>query len=235
MRFSICKNINSISSIFLTFFRVFFFETEFSCSFFLLFKKIEGNRSFIDSIRTGISGKREALVLLSFWNIKSLGKFVLLWDNLRLSRSALIISVCFLFFSFPYFSVIFLGFWIYCVRVFVVLPTMSVQEHAGNEKSCVWHATDFADGELKDELFCIRFASVESESLLVYVLSITSYLVWLETFYIILWVIWLIMFEWFLCCKCCMVDSICYHVCLLAWLIVVGSELWMHERNFEFF
>ena len=39
---------------------------------------------------------------------------------------------------------------------------MSVQEHAGNEKSCVWHATDFADGELKDELFCIRFASVEN-------------------------------------------------------------------------
>ncbi|KAJ6984995.1 ran-binding protein 1 [Populus alba x Populus x berolinensis] len=43
----------------------------------------------------------------------------------------------------------------------LVLPTMSVQEHAGNDKSCVWHATDFADGELKDELFCIRFASVE--------------------------------------------------------------------------
>ena len=40
---------------------------------------------------------------------------------------------------------------------------MTVQEHAGNEKSCVWHATDFADGELKDELFCIRFASIESE------------------------------------------------------------------------
>jgi hypothetical protein len=55
------------------------------------------------------------------------------------------------------------------VFVFVVLPTMSVQEHAGNDKSCVWHATDFADGELKDELFCIRFASVESELLLVYV------------------------------------------------------------------
>jgi hypothetical protein len=66
---------------------------------------------------------------------------------------------------------------------------MSAQEHAGNEKSCVWHATDFADGELKDELFCIRFASIESKSLLVYVLSITSYLVWLETFYVILWVI----------------------------------------------
>ncbi|PON57562.1 Talin [Parasponia andersonii] len=44
----------------------------------------------------------------------------------------------------------------------LVLPTMSVQEHAGNDKSCVWHAADFADGELKDELFCIRFASVEN-------------------------------------------------------------------------
>ncbi|KAJ6670982.1 RAN-BINDING PROTEIN 1-like protein C-LIKE [Salix viminalis] len=44
----------------------------------------------------------------------------------------------------------------------LVLPAMSVQEHAGNEKSCVWHATDFADGELKDELFCIRFASIEN-------------------------------------------------------------------------
>ncbi|KAH7519026.1 hypothetical protein JRO89_XSUnG0150800 [Xanthoceras sorbifolium] len=43
-----------------------------------------------------------------------------------------------------------------------VLPTMSVQEHAGNDKSCVWHATDFADGELKDEVFCIRFGSVEN-------------------------------------------------------------------------
>lgn len=47
----------------------------------------------------------------------------------------------------------------------LVLPTMSVQEHAGNDKSCVWHATDFADGELKDELFCIRFGSVENSKL----------------------------------------------------------------------
>ncbi|ESQ42516.1 hypothetical protein EUTSA_v10014632mg [Eutrema salsugineum] len=39
---------------------------------------------------------------------------------------------------------------------------MSVQEHSGNEKSCLWHATDFSDGELKDELFCIRFASIEN-------------------------------------------------------------------------
>lgn len=44
----------------------------------------------------------------------------------------------------------------------LVLPTMSVQEHAGNDKSCVWHAADYADGELKDELFCIRFGSVEN-------------------------------------------------------------------------
>ncbi|KAL0735098.1 hypothetical protein Bca4012_011308 [Brassica carinata] len=36
------------------------------------------------------------------------------------------------------------------------------KEHSGNEKSCLWHATDFSDGELKDELFCIRFASIEN-------------------------------------------------------------------------
>lgn len=50
----------------------------------------------------------------------------------------------------------------FVLLVFVVVPTMTVQEHSGNEKSCVWHATDFADGELKDELFCIRFGSIES-------------------------------------------------------------------------
>ncbi|BBH04630.1 RAN binding protein 1 [Prunus dulcis] len=47
----------------------------------------------------------------------------------------------------------------------LVLPKMTVQEHAGNEKSSVWHATDFADGELKEELFCIRFASIENNRL----------------------------------------------------------------------
>lgn len=46
-----------------------------------------------------------------------------------------------------------------------VLPSISIQEHAGNEKSCVWHASDFSDGELKEELFCIRFGSIESEYL----------------------------------------------------------------------
>ncbi|KAJ9702038.1 hypothetical protein PVL29_003992 [Vitis rotundifolia] len=44
----------------------------------------------------------------------------------------------------------------------LVLASTSVQEHTGNDKSCVWHATDFSDGELKEELFCIRLASVEN-------------------------------------------------------------------------
>ncbi|KAG5253394.1 ran-binding protein [Salix suchowensis] len=44
----------------------------------------------------------------------------------------------------------------------LVLPTINLQEHHGNDKSCLWHAADFADGELKDELFCIRFPSVEN-------------------------------------------------------------------------
>ncbi|KAM0941244.1 putative Ran binding domain, PH-like domain superfamily [Dioscorea sansibarensis] len=44
----------------------------------------------------------------------------------------------------------------------LVIPSIKMQEHAGNDKSCVWHATDFSDGELKDEMFCIRFGSVEN-------------------------------------------------------------------------
>ncbi|EEE63364.1 hypothetical protein OsJ_18176 [Oryza sativa Japonica Group] len=36
------------------------------------------------------------------------------------------------------------------------------KEHAGSDKSCVWHAADFADGELKEEMFAIRFGSVEN-------------------------------------------------------------------------
>ena len=47
--------------------------------------------------------------------------------------------------------------------LFVFIAGMTVQEHAGNEKSCVWHASDYADGELKEEMFCIRFASIESQ------------------------------------------------------------------------
>ncbi|XP_065854163.1 ran-binding protein 1 homolog b-like [Euphorbia lathyris] len=44
----------------------------------------------------------------------------------------------------------------------LVVPSINVQEHHGNDKSCVWHAADFSDGELKNELFCIRFASVDN-------------------------------------------------------------------------
>ncbi|KAI3664828.1 hypothetical protein L6452_43437 [Arctium lappa] len=44
----------------------------------------------------------------------------------------------------------------------VLIPTMSVEEHARNDKSCVWHATVFSDGEIKDELFCIRFGSTDN-------------------------------------------------------------------------
>ncbi|KAL5974995.1 Ran-binding protein 1 c [Asimina triloba] len=44
----------------------------------------------------------------------------------------------------------------------LVLPSISIQEHAGNDKSCVWHASDFSDGELKEEFFCIRFGSTDN-------------------------------------------------------------------------
>ncbi|GBG62880.1 hypothetical protein CBR_g34252 [Chara braunii] len=43
-----------------------------------------------------------------------------------------------------------------------VSPSITLQEHAGSDKSWVWHAIDFADGEQKDELFAMRFGSVES-------------------------------------------------------------------------
>ncbi|KAI5058178.1 hypothetical protein GOP47_0026348 [Adiantum capillus-veneris] len=43
-----------------------------------------------------------------------------------------------------------------------VVPSISLQEHQGSDKTWVWHASDFAEGELKDELFCIRFGSVEN-------------------------------------------------------------------------
>ncbi|XP_057852616.2 ran-binding protein 1 homolog c [Cryptomeria japonica] len=44
----------------------------------------------------------------------------------------------------------------------LVQPPLALQEHAGSEKTWVWHATDFSDGELKDELFCIRLPTVEN-------------------------------------------------------------------------
>eukprot|EP01018_Ginkgo_biloba_P017507 Gb_41770 [translate_table: standard] len=44
----------------------------------------------------------------------------------------------------------------------LVQASMTMQEHAGSDKSWVWHATDFSDGELKEELFCIRLGSVDN-------------------------------------------------------------------------
>ncbi|XP_021746831.1 ran-binding protein 1 homolog a-like [Chenopodium quinoa] len=42
----------------------------------------------------------------------------------------------------------------------LIIAGMMVQEHVGNEKSCMWVASDYADGELKEEMFCIQFASI---------------------------------------------------------------------------
>ena len=57
--------------------------------------------------------------------------------------------------------------------VFAVVSTMKMLEHAGSDKSCVWHAADFADGELKEEMFAIRFGSVESEFFYLLVRSVS--------------------------------------------------------------
>ncbi|MCL7051336.1 hypothetical protein MKW94_010716 [Papaver nudicaule] len=42
-----------------------------------------------------------------------------------------------------------------------VLPTMSIHRYVASDRSWVWHATDFSDGELKQEMFFARFASTE--------------------------------------------------------------------------
>ena len=44
-----------------------------------------------------------------------------------------------------------------------VMPGTKLQEHSGSEKAWVYTTVDFADEEQKPELFCIRFASPESE------------------------------------------------------------------------
>eukprot|EP00878_Enallax_costatus_P001073 GHUV01001210.1.p1 GENE.GHUV01001210.1~~GHUV01001210.1.p1 ORF type:complete len:255 (+),score=105.42 GHUV01001210.1:83-847(+) len=43
----------------------------------------------------------------------------------------------------------------------IVMPTSKLKEHAGSDKAWVWSAVDYADGEHKVELFCIRFGSPE--------------------------------------------------------------------------
>ncbi|XP_026389706.1 ran-binding protein 1 homolog c-like [Papaver somniferum] len=44
-----------------------------------------------------------------------------------------------------------------------VLPTILVQQHTGNGSQISWfvHATDLSDGELKEEVFCVRFVYME--------------------------------------------------------------------------
>ncbi|EMS49411.1 hypothetical protein TRIUR3_26497 [Triticum urartu] len=46
-------------------------------------------------------------------------------------------------------------------RIFVT--TTKMQEHTGSGRSCLWHTLDFADYEFKNNIFAIRFGSVESE------------------------------------------------------------------------
>ncbi|XP_064942145.1 ran-binding protein 1 homolog b-like isoform X1 [Musa acuminata AAA Group] len=84
-------------------------------------------------------------------------------------RQAKTLKICANHLGGPHVSV--LGFWFYVYRrigvcnfvvAVSVVPSIKIQEHAGNDKSCVWHASDFADGELKEEMFCIRFGSVEN-------------------------------------------------------------------------
>ncbi len=44
-----------------------------------------------------------------------------------------------------------------------VMPGTQLQEHTGSDKAWVWSTVDFAEGERKVEMFCIRFGSTESE------------------------------------------------------------------------
>uniref|UniRef100_A0A7S3NPI9 RanBD1 domain-containing protein n=1 Tax=Aureoumbra lagunensis TaxID=44058 RepID=A0A7S3NPI9_9STRA len=44
----------------------------------------------------------------------------------------------------------------------VIDPRIQLQPNAGNDKSWVWGAWDFSEGELVDEVFAIRFANAEN-------------------------------------------------------------------------
>lgn len=43
----------------------------------------------------------------------------------------------------------------------IVMPNAKLQEHSGSDKAWVWSTVDFAEGEQKVELFCIRFGTPE--------------------------------------------------------------------------
>ena len=43
----------------------------------------------------------------------------------------------------------------------LVIPGTKLEPHAGSDKAWVWSAVDFAEGEQKVELFCLKFGSTE--------------------------------------------------------------------------
>jgi len=43
----------------------------------------------------------------------------------------------------------------------IVMAGIKLQEHAGSDKAWVWSTVDFADGDQKVELFCMRFGTIE--------------------------------------------------------------------------
>lgn len=44
-----------------------------------------------------------------------------------------------------------------------MMPGINLRTHEGSDKSRVWSTVDYAGEEARNELFCIRFGSVESE------------------------------------------------------------------------
>jgi hypothetical protein len=42
------------------------------------------------------------------------------------------------------------------------MPGTNLTEHSGSDKAWVYTTVDFADEEMRNEMFCIRFGSVES-------------------------------------------------------------------------
>jgi len=46
----------------------------------------------------------------------------------------------------------------------IVMPGTNLTEHSGSDKAWVYTTVDFAEEEMRSEMFCLRFGSVESES-----------------------------------------------------------------------
>lgn len=130
----------------------------------VLFFKHEGNQSFIDMIKMGINGRNVVLDQWNFWSTRKLGRSG--WSCVRRRHLRFVLTIMVGFLK----SLLILILSLIAIECTncnlvhcLVFPSIKVQEHVGNDKSCVWKAPDFADGELKDETFCIRFGSVESE------------------------------------------------------------------------